>query len=316
MKALVTRRFPGHVSERLKDVFDDVRESDDSAPLDRKRLLDRIRGVEVAVVSLTEIIDEEVLTAADKLKLIVTFSVGVDHIDLAAVKKRGIRLVHTPDVLTPATADLTLALVLASARRLKPGARFVEEGRFTGFDPDLFLGLELGQSVLGVVGLGKIGSAVAQRAIAFGMKVIYVSPSEKKPEFEATRMDLPTALQRSDIVTLHCPLNEKTRGMIGVKELQLLKPKACLVNTARGPLIDEKALYAHLRTRPECFAALDVFENEPEVVPGLASLPNALCLPHLGSATAWARGEMARVCWEEAQRFAKGEKLRYEYRFA
>jgi len=248
------------------------------------------------------------LVACPALRLVVTFSVGVDHVDSAALRRRSIPLVHTPDVLTDATADLAMALILACARRLRPGVRFVEEGHFEGFDPGLFLGLALANARLGIVGLGKIGTAVARRALGFGMTVTYVSPQEKRPAFPAVRVSLEQCLREADIVTLHAPLVAEARGLIGRRELAAMKPRGVLVNTARGPLVDEQALLAHLRTHPEFYAGLDVYEHEPRVDPALAALPNAICLPHLGSATEAARLGMARICTAAAIQFSRGEK--------
>jgi len=274
----------------------------------RAEVLAMAAGADVLVVTLNEKIDEELLGQATRLKCLITYSVGLDHIDLVAVRSRQLPLAHTPDVLTDATADLAWALILGCARRLKPAQRFLEEGKFKSFDPSLLLGIELRDKILGVVGYGKIGQAVAKRAAGFGMTVLHCGRPGKTP------MRLEEVLSKSDVVSLHCPSNAETRHLISRRELQTMKAQGILINTARGPLIDEVALLAHLRATPEFYAGLDVFEHEPKVPEGFLQLPNAFCVPHIGSATRTAREAMGRVCMEEAIRFAKGESLKYEQR--
>lgn len=273
-----------------------------------------LRGIQILICQLTDRIDAEVLEAADSLQCVITYSAGTDHLDLPLLKARGIRVVHTPDVLTHATADLTWALILASARRLKPAQLFVEDRKFIGVDPSLFLGLELNGAMLGIIGMGRIGLAVAQRALGFGMRVLHTTSSKKDISLPGRTAELAEILEHSDVVTLHCPLTDKTRHLIGRRELSRMKPNGILINTSRGPVIDESALSAHLRTNPAFFAGLDVYENEPQIADGLLELPNAICLPHIGSATEGARLAMAQICLEEAVRFARGERLRYEYK--
>lgn len=310
MKVSVTRKLPGCESALLSRAFRDVEIFSEPRAMTRDELLKMAAETEVLVCTLNEKIDDDLLAAAKRLKCLITYSVGLDHIDLDAVTRRGLPLAHTPDVLTDATADLAWALILGCARRLKPAQRFLEEGRFQAFDPSLLLGIELRGKVLGIVGLGKIGRAVAARADGFGMKVIGTGRPGK------TETSLPEVLQKADVVSLHCPSNAATRHLIGRRELQLMKPQAILINTARGPIIDETALLSHLRGAPDFYAGLDVYEHEPKVPEGFLQLPNAFCLPHVGSATRTAREAMGRVCMEEAIRFAKGEGLKYEYRAA
>jgi len=310
MKVSVTRKLPGCESALLSRAFRDVEIFTEPRAMSRDEFLKMAATTEVLICTLNEKIDEEVLAQAKKLKCLITYSVGVDHIDVKAVTAQGLPLAHTPDVLTDATADLAWALILGCARRLKPAQRFLEEGKFKSFDPGLLLGVELRGKVLGIVGYGKIGKAVGDRASGFGMQVILCG----RPG--TTDMTLAEVLQKADVVSLHCPSNAETRHMISRKELAIMKPQAILINTARGPLIDETSLLSHLRNSPEFYAGLDVFEHEPKVPEGLLQLPNAFCLPHVGSATRTAREAMGRVCMEEAIRFAKGEGLKYEYRAA
>lgn len=312
MNCTLTRGLPGGVESRLEPHFGKVVVFDHNRPATPEELRGLVRDAEVLVVTVADRVDESVLAAAARLRLLVTFSVGLDHIDTAGVKRRKVPLVHTPDVLTDATADLAFTLMLAGARRLKPALRYVEEGKWTGFDPSLYLGLELSGSELFIVGLGKIGSAVARRAAAFGMRILYSGPEHQVPGVTTVqRVALEQGLRRADVATLHCPLNAQTKGIIGRKELGLMKPGAVLVNTARGPLVDEAALVAHLRAHPDFFAGLDVYSEEPKLPAGLVALPNALCVPHIGSATRRARDAMAKVCVDEAIRFANGEPLEY-----
>ena len=308
MKVGVTRKLPGCESALLSRAFRDVDYWNESRAMARADLLKMAAETEVLVCTLNEKIDEELLTAATRLQCLITFSVGMDHIDVPAVLKRNLKLVHTPDVLTDATADLTWALILGCARRLKPALRFLEEGKFQNFDPNLLLGLELRGRVLGIVGYGKIGRAVGLRAGGFGMTELHCGRPGK------SEMPLEEVLKKSDVVSLHCPSNAETHHLISRRELQWMKSHAILVNTARGPLVDEVAATAHLRSHPDFYLGLDVFEFEPKVPDVFKQLPNTFCLPHIGSATRTSREAMGRVCMEEAIRFAKGEALQYEYR--
>lgn len=316
MKIVVTRTLPGCPETLLNRHFDDVSVHTGSRPMEKSALAAAVADCDVLLCTLSDTIDDSVLSQASRLKLIITYSVGLDHLDLPGLSSRGIRLVNTPDVLTDATADLAWSLILGCARRLKPAMQFLEEGKWNGFGPSLFLGIELRDKVLGIVGMGKIGKAVARRGQAFGMNLLYVNASQTDvTDFPgAGRVPLEEVMRQSDVVSLHCPLTPKTKHLISRRELNVMKPQAILVNTARGAVIDEEALTAHLRSHPEFFAGLDVFAKEPTVPEVLRHLPNALCLPHLGSATFVAREKMGKVCLEEAIRFAKGESLKHEYR--
>lgn len=308
----VTRVLPLDVQKKLGPYFKTISVFEKGRPLSEEELISAIHDKEVFICQLTDIISEKVLVHANRLKHLATFSAGVDHLDLKALKKRGIRLSHTPGVLTDATANLAWALILNCARRVAPAQQYLAEGKFKGFLPSLFLGISLEKATLGILGMGKIGQAVAHRAQAFGMKVIFSSKTEKKiPGAKAVSFD--ELLKASDILSIHCPLTDETRHLIEAKTLGLMKPNAVVINTARGPIINEADLYRHLVSHPDFFAGLDVFEKEPEVFPGLLELPNALCVPHIGSASRWAREQMAQTCIQEAMRFARGEKLEYEY---
>jgi glyoxylate reductase len=245
------------------------------------------------------------------LRVVANCAVGLDNVDLAACAARGVIVTHTPDVLTQATADLTWALLLAVTRRLKEGQRLLEEGRWRGWDPRQLLGLELNGATLGIVGAGRIGRAVGRRAPPFGLRVCYADPAPRR-DFEletgALRLPLDQLLARSDAVTLHIPSTPETRNLIGPRELDLMKPGAFLINTARGDLVDEDAVIAALEAGRLGGVGLDVFRREPQVPEALVRHPRAMVLPHLGSATARTRRGMAGLAVRNARAVLLGEK--------
>lgn len=311
----VTRDLPGALQNELEKHFSQVKVLEKGRPLTPKELKSNVKDTEVLICVITDRINEAVLKAAPKLRCVITYSVGLDHIDLAALKKRNIRLAHTPNVLTSASADLAWALIFGCARRIKAASRFVESGKFNGVGPKMFLGIELKGAKLGIIGLGRIGAEVARRGLAFPMEVSYAAarPSVHAAKLGIAQVSMSELLEMSDIVSLHCPLTPETKHLIKESELKKMKDTAILINTSRGPVVDEKALERHLKKHPEFHAGLDVFEREPKVSLPFAKLPNALCLPHIGSATFRTREEMGRICAEEAIGFAKSETLRYEY---
>jgi len=312
MKLGVTRELPLDCQSLLAPYFDVIQVEEKGRPMTVDELKDFVKDLDVLICQLTDAISDSLLSHAKRLKHIATFSVGVDHLDLNAIKKRGIRLSHTPGVLTDATANLAWALILSCSRRLKMAETFMREGKFNGFAPSLYLGLPLERCTLGIVGMGKIGRAVAKRGESFGMKVQYCTRTPSK-DTEGKSVSFNELLATSDVISIHCPLSSSTRHMFCRNSLKLMKSNAVLVNTARGPIIDEKALQEHLLGNPNFFAGLDVFEQEPKVVDGLIDLPNVICLPHIGSASQWAREQMANTCIQEAMRFASNQKLLYEY---
>lgn len=249
-----------------------------------------VEGCDALLCLLTDRIDAEFLARAPQLRIVANLAVGTDNIDLAAARARGIAVSNTPDVLTDATADLAFALLLAAARRLPWADRYVRGGGFTGWRPDLGLGLDVTGRTLGIVGFGRIGRAVAERARGFRMDVIWHGRTSGVP--------LDELLAQSDFVSLHAPLTNETRHMIGARELRLMRPHAVLVNTARGPLVDEAALVRALREGWIAGAGLDVFEREPALAPGLADLPQVVLAPHVGSATPATRDRMGEVAAE------------------
>jgi len=261
-------------------------------------------GSEAVIPTPREKVTEALLALAPRLKVVANCAVGTDNVDLDACRRRGVVVTNTPGVLTEATADLTWLLVLAVARRFREGDALIRSGRWDGWKPLELMGSSLDGKTLGVYGLGRIGKAVARRAGAFGMRVVSTVAGDPPEAFEAL-------LAESDVVTIHAPLTPETRGRFGAAELSRMKPGAILVNTARGPIVDEEALAAALASGRLGGAGLDVFEKEPAVHPALLPLPNVVLLPHLGSSTRETRLAMARTACEEAARVLRGEVPRH-----
>lgn len=278
---------------------------------DAGELLRALDGVDVLCSQLRDPVSAEVLAGApSRLRAVCNYAVGYDNVDLREATRRGVWVTNTPDVLTTATADCAMGLMLAVARRLGEGDRAVRAGHFDGWRPDYMLGLDLHGATLALVGFGRIGRAVAERAGAFGMRVLYTDRSGATPPAHlrgARRVSLPEALERADIVSLHAPLTPDTQHLIDEVALGAMKRSAILINTARGALVDEGALVAALGEGRIAGAGLDVYEHEPQLAPGLADCPNTLLSPHLGSATHRTRSAMARVCALNAVAAARGE---------
>ncbi|MDQ6894913.1 MAG: D-glycerate dehydrogenase [Acidobacteriota bacterium] len=269
-----------------------------------------IADADALITLVSDPVTETVIRSAPKLKVIGQYAVGVDNIDRAAAAARGIVVTNTPNVLTDATADLTMALLLALARRLLEGDRLVRAGGFSGWKPDLLLGFDLKGKVLGIVGPGRIGRAVARRARAFGMTVIAFgrSPRQEGDPDDPPRVSFDELLRRSDVVSLHLPLTEETRGLFGRETFPKMKPGSILLNTARGGLVVETALTRALDEGLLAGAGLDVYEHEPGVTPALLDDNRVVLMPHAGSATVETRREMARMVVEDVRRVLSGEK--------
>lgn len=247
-----------------------------------------------------ERISAEVLDAAPRARIVASHSVGVDHVDLAACRARGILVTNTPGVLTDATADLAFALILAVARRLGEGEALARSGTWDGWKPRELLGVSLAGKTLGIYGFGRIGRAVARRGEAFGMRILSFEEGGSEEEFKEF-------LLKVDVLSVHAPLTDATRGRFGAAELSWMKEGAILINTARGPIVDEQALVAALHSKHLLGAGLDVYQLEPKIHPGLLALPNVVLLPHLGSATTETRLAMARLACTEIVRFFAGD---------
>jgi glyoxylate reductase len=295
-KILITRRLPSSVISKLKAAADiDLYTGEAAIPPDELRL--RIADKDALVCLLTDAVDRSVIDAAPALKAIANVAVGYNNIDVAYARSRGIVVTNTPDVLTESVADFTWALILAITRRLSEGERLVRRGEWKGWALDLLLGTELRGKQLGLVGVGRIGRAVAARAGAFGMRVAYTARGETTLA-GVDAMPLDRLLLTSDVVSLHVPLTPETRSLIDKRALARMKRSAYLINTARGPVVDEEALAWALHHHLLAGAALDVYENEPAVHPDLLTLENVLLVPHLGSGTTETRTAMADLAVE------------------
>jgi glyoxylate reductase len=290
VRVYVSRRVPDRVRAELDSLFEaDVHDSE--LPPERAELLERARGASGLVTMLTDRVDAELLDAAGpQLRVVANYAVGVDNVDLEAARERGVVVTNTPDVLTDATAELTIALLLALSRRVVEGDRLVRLGELWLWAPTFMLGTGLSGKTMGIVGLGRIGRRVQQLAMALGMDVIHTSRSGGVP--------LDELLPRADVVSLHCPLTPATRHLIDADALARMRPTALLVNTARGPIVDEPALAEALEQGTVGGAALDVFEREPDVDDRLRRLDQVVLAPHLGSATDEAREAMGMLCVE------------------
>lgn len=298
---LVTRTLADQVMAYLAEHCL-VTSHDEDRPMPRERLLAEVKGKRGLLPMLTDRIDDELLDAAGSdLRVVANYAVGYDNVDVAACTSRGVLVTNTPDVLTDATADMAWSLILAASRRVAEGDRLVRAGRPWSWAPDFMLGRELTGKTLGVVGLGRIGQAVAARARGFRMPILYHSRT-RKPDAEQVLgieyRDLPTLLATADIVSVHVSLSEETRHLFGINEFRAMKPTAIFVNTTRGAVVDEEAL-ARALGKGEIFAAgLDVYENEPEVHTDLLGLNNVVLAPHLGSATVETRTAMGMLAAE------------------
>jgi glyoxylate reductase len=288
---LLTRRIPSSVLTRL-EVQCDVDLYSGRSAIPRDELIARIEGKQALICLLTDRIDAELLAAAARLKIVANIAVGYNNIDVAACRERRIVVTNTPDVLTNACADFTWALILGITRRLGEGERELRRGDWKGWALDHLLGMELRGKQLGIVGVGRIGRAVAEKAAAFGMSVAYTAPHPADLP-KAQFMPLDKLLVSSDVVSLHCPLRQDTRHLIDRKALTKMKRSAYLINTSRGPVVDEAALAWALKERLIAGAALDVYEEEPKVHPDLLGREDVMLIPHLASATTETRTAMA-----------------------
>ena len=281
------------------------------APMPRAELLERLTGKQGLICVISEVIDEALLAARPGLRVVSNVAVGYNNVDVAACTRRGVVVTNTPDVLTDTTADFAWTLLMATARRLVEADRYTREGRFRQWEYMLLLGGDVHGKTLGVVGFGRIGRAMARRALGFGMRVIYQDAVAADPaterELNATRADLATLLRESDFVTLHTPLIPETRHLINADSLRTMKKTAYLINASRGPVVDEAALVQALTEGRIAGAGLDVFEEEPAVHPGLIGLPNVVLAPHIASASHETRLKMATLAVENCLAVLEGK---------
>lgn len=309
-RILISRTLPEEVLTFARSRADvDLHTGD--KPLPKTELITRLRGRRGLVCLITDAIDADVLRAAPDLKVVSNVAVGYNNIDVGAATQAGVLVTNTPDVLTETTADFAWTLLMATARRLVEADRYVREGKFHQWEYMLLLGGDIHGKTLGVVGFGRIGRAVARRALGFGMRVLYqdavAAPPAVEAELRAARADLPTLLRESDFVSLHTPLLPETRHLLNAQSLRTMKKTAYLINAARGPVVDEAALVQALREGWIAGAGLDVFEEEPTVHPGLIGLPNVVLAPHIASASHATRVEMARLAVENCLAVLEGK---------
>ena len=309
-RVLITQPIPEPGPTILRAAADRVDCNPDDRLFSPDELRARVAGCDAVLCLLTDTIDASVLEAARGCRIFANLAVGYNNIDLAAATRLGIVVTNTPGILTETTADLTWALLMGVARRVAEGDREMRSGRFHGWKPMHLLGGEVAGQTLGLIGPGRIATAVAERARGFRMMILYhgIEPAPALEALGATLVPLVTLLARSDFVSLHVPLAPATHHLIDARALALMKPTAYLINSSRGPVIDEAALVEALRTGQIAGAGLDVYEDEPRMSPGLADCPNTLLLPHLGSATGVTRSAMARIAAENVVAVLQGRR--------
>lgn len=311
MKVYITRRIPQKAIDFLKKKNFSVSFYKKDQPIPRKVLLENVKNADAVLSLLTDKIDQEVIGAMNKCKIIANLAVGYDNIDVRYADSKNIIVTNTPGVLTESTADLTIALTLACARRLPEAEKFLRDGKYKHWKPDLLLGIELKDKIFGVLGAGRIGTAAAIRAYAFGCRIIYFSRSKNydlERMTKAKKVSMNYLLKNSDIVSVHLPSDKSTYHLLNKEKLSLLKSSAILINTSRGEIIDEKKLISILKKRKIFAAGLDVFENELNINPELLKLENAVLLPHIGSATEKARTDMAMIAAKNIALVLSGKK--------
>ena len=313
LSVVVTRRLPEPVETRMRELFD-VKLREDDTPMSRSELAEALKSADVLVPTVTDQIDARLLgQSGNNLKLIANYGAGVDHIDVHTARERGILVSNTPDVVTEDTADMTLALILGVTRRIPEGLAIMQGGSWSGWAPTAMLGGRIAGRRLGILGMGRIGQAVARRASAFGMSVHYHNRrrlrSEIEEELSATWWEsLDQMVARVDILSINCPHTPATFHLMNARRLRLMKPDAVIVNTSRGEVIDENALTRMLRAGEIAGAGLDVFERGAEINPRLRALPNVVLLPHMGSATVEGRLEMGEKVLINVKTFADGHR--------
>lgn len=313
LSVVVTRRLPEPVETRMRELFN-VKLREDDTPMSRGELAEALKSADVLVPTVTDQIDARLLgQSGNNLKLIANYGAGVDHIDVHTARERGILVSNTPDVVTEDTADMTLALILGVTRRIPEGLAIMQGGSWSGWAPTAMLGGRIAGRRLGILGMGRIGQAVARRASAFGMSVHYHNRrrlrSETEEELNATWWEsLDQMVARVDILSINCPHTPATFHLMNARRLRLMKPDAVIVNTSRGEVIDENALTRMLRAGEIAGAGLDVFERGAEINPRLRALPNVVLLPHMGSATVEGRLEMGEKVLINVKTFADGHR--------
>ncbi len=306
-KLFLTRQLPEKAMQRLHETFD-LKVNPEDRALGKAEIIAGIKDAEALICLLTDTIDREVISSAENLKVISCYSVGFNNIDLEAASEFGIAVCNTAGVLTESTADLTWALIMATCRRISESERYLREGKFKAWEPLLMVGQDVHGKTLGILGMGRIGQAVAKRAIGFDMRIIYHNGGLEVGSlpFDAQEVNLETLLRESDILSLHTPLTPETRHLIGRAQLALMKPTSVLINTARGAIVDEAELIKALQEKRIFGAGFDVYEQEPYLPPELLALENVVLLPHIGSASIETRTNMGLMAAENALAVLEG----------
>jgi len=313
LSVVVTRRLPTVVETRMKELFN-VKLREDDTPMTRTELVEAVKTADVLVPTLSDQIDSGLITqAGPQLRLIANYGAGVDHIDVATARQRGVLVSNTPGVLTDDTADMTMALILAVTRRIPEGLALMQSNKWTGWSPTALLGGRVGGRRLGILGMGRIGQAAAKRARAFGMQIHYHNRKRLRPEIEealeATYWEsLDQMVARMDVISINCPHTPSTFHLMNARRLKLMKPDAVIINTSRGEVIDENALTRMLRNGDIKGAGLDVYEHGTDINPRLRELKNVVLLPHMGSATVEGRNEMGEKVIINIKTFADGHR--------
>jgi glyoxylate reductase len=297
-RVLVSTEHAYDVVEYFGDSFDAV-DTGSTLPLSETELQARLKDCDALVAVIEDRIDERLLTACPNLKVVANVAVGYDNVDIAAANKHGVLICNTPGVLDGTTADLAFALLLACARRIVEAHRYVQDGQWQRWTADLLLGTDVGAKTLGIIGLGRIGQAMAKRARGFDMKLLYSqrnrAPVAVEESLQAQYVSMPELLQQSDFISIHCPLTADTKNLIGEREFAMMKPQCFLINTARGAIVNEEAMIAALQSKRIAGAGLDVFAREPQVPAALLKMDNVVMAPHIGSASVETRSAMARL---------------------
>lgn len=313
LNVFVTRQLPGDGLDKLRSLCN-VTVYPHDRNITKEELLKIVSNQDGLITMLSDPIDSEVISAGKGLKVIANYAVGFNNIDLTSATTQRIAVVNTPDVLTNASADLAWALLMSTARRVVEGDHMTRRGEFTGWAPEMLLGVEVYGKTLGLIGAGRIGQAVAKRAQGFDMRTLYHNrnrlPLEVEEKYNMEYVDLDTLLQEADFVSLHCPLTPETKYLIDERELKMMKPTAVLINTARGPVVNEVALVKALEEGTIYGAGLDVFEDEPALKPGLTQLPNVVLTPHIASAGQETRVQMVEMVVNDVLAVLQGQRPR------
>ncbi len=311
MKVFITRKLVGKAEQMLKANGIQVKTFPEDRAISRVELLKNVKDADGIISMFTEKIDKKVIDNMERCKIIANCAVGFNNIDVRYANEKNIAVTNTPEILTDATADLTVALVLACARRLREGERMMRKNEWTGWKPQQLLGLEMKNKTVGIVGAGRIGYAVAKRMKSFGTKIIYFNRKNNlkfEKEFSAQRFSLSALLKRADIVSVHLPLDKKTFHILNKDNLKLMKKNSVIVNSSRGEIIEEKSLIQLLKKKKIFAAGFDVYEGEPVINPELRKLDNVFLLPHIGSATVETRSAMAELCAKNIIKVLSGRK--------